>query len=402
MRIKKYIADSAKEALLQVKEELGPKAVILKTQRRPGKSFLGILGKGQVEVTAALDEELFIKPKQAQNDKKSVNPVDDLKLYSRNGSVANLASLQKSDESSPRNFSDEKFRLAEIHEDVEEVKSVLRGLADHIRHQNMPPLPEQVTGVFAHLIKQEISDETALKICLKLQGVLGESDYEHGKKIQEKAIEIMASFINASGPFFLQDRRASRIMFVGPTGSGKTTTLAKLAAQYGILQRKRVRIITADTYRIAAIEQLRTFAEISDIPMEVAFTPEEMRRLVTKMTASSDLVLIDTAGRSQHNKEHMEDLKSMVEAAEPDELHLVLSATTKQSDLLDNTDRYRLLGVNRYLFTKLDETRCYGAIYNLLSESKAVFSYMTNGQSVPDDIEEGNAVRLAKMIMAGE
>jgi flagellar biosynthesis protein FlhF len=399
MRIKKFVADTAKEALLQVRQELGPKAVILKTQREPSKSLFGFLGKGKVEITAALDEGLYVKPQPPATEKKITEAVHALQRYNRNGEK--VEAVPGVDPSAPKaaGLTDEKFRLAEIHSDVEEVKSVLRNLAEHLRNQDMPPLPERVADFCFNLVDRELNKELAVKVGLKLQGALNEKELENPKKIRARAAEVLADMVTASGPVALKEKRATRVMLVGPTGAGKTTTLAKLAAQYGILQRKRVRIITADTYRIAAVEQLRTFAEISDIPMEVVFTPEEMHRAVAKMTPSSDLILIDTAGRSQLHAEHMNDLKAMIEAADPDELHLVLSATTKLSDLEEAADQYRLLGVNRYLFTKLDETTRYGTIFNLLFQTKMLFSYVTTGQSVPDDIEEGNAVRMAERLV---
>ena len=398
MRIKKYVAESTKDALLQIREELGPQAVILKTKKIPGKSIMGILGKSRVEVTAALDEKLFVEPEPTVSKEKKTNSLTNLHLYNRNGQKT---SQQSHNTEKSNGFTDEKFRLAEIHEDVEEVKSVLRNLANHIQYQEMPPFPEKIVELCSTLIDNEVKRERAINIGLKLQAIFSQENMEDIKdnNITEKAIELLASGIKASGPFTLNKKRATRVMFVGPTGAGKTTTLAKLAAQYGILQKMRVRMITADTYRIAAIEQLKTFAEIADIPMEVVFTPEEIRRMVTRMASSSDLVLIDTAGRSQHNKEHMDDIKHMVEAAQPDELHLVMSSTTKQSDLRDTMDRYRLLGVNRILFTKLDETAKYGTLYNLLAEDKVPFSYVTTGQSVPDDIEEGKTMKLAQMLL---
>ncbi len=391
MRIKKFVADTAKEALLQVREEMGPSAVILKTQRAPSKSMLGIWGKGKVEVTAALDENLYVKPESTPN-----SGLSDLKVYNRKGET------QSAEPAMPRRetgLTDEKFRIAEIHEDVEEVKAVLRNLAEQLRNHQMPPLPEVVGRFCSRLMDQEVNKEIAVKIGLRLQGALDDKALDDEKKVEAKARELLATGVQTSGPFALKDRRAARIMFVGPTGAGKTTTLAKLAAQYGIIQRRRIRVITADTYRIAAVEQLKVFAEISDIPMEVVFTPEEMRRAVARMSASSDIILIDTAGRSQNNAEHMDDLQLLVEAAEPDELHLVLSASTKESDLFAAANRYRLLGVNRYIFTKLDETQKYGALYNLLSETKTPLSYLTAGQSVPDDIEEAGTVKLVEWML---
>lgn len=401
MRIKKFIADSAKEALIQVRQELGPQAVILKTQTVQSKSLLGFLGKNQVEVTAALDENLYAKPQASPPKENLSEAASGLQLYNRKGQPKAPPKKDAPAGSSSR-LTDEKFRLAEIHEDVEEVKSVLRGLAEHLRHQNLPTLPEKVSDICFRLMDNQVDQQWAVRTALKLQGQLSESDVTDSDKVTDKATELLAASVHSSGPFELKSGRATRVMLVGPTGAGKTTTLAKLAAQYGILQRMRVRIITADTYRIAAAEQLKTFAEIADIPMQVVFSPEEMRQAITKMLPTADLILIDTAGRSQHHEEHMQDLKALVDVVEPDELHLVLSATTKQSDLMDAADRYRLLGVNRFLFTKLDETKKYGELFNLLAESKMPFSYVTNGQSVPDDIEEAKASRLAQLLLTSE
>ncbi len=389
MRIRKFIADNTKDALLQVREEMGPQAIILKTKKIKEKTLLGFGGKEKIEVTAALDEKLFAMPETEKP--QASNKLSNLKTYDRGGN--NVSSTQE------KSFSDEKFRLAEIHEDVEEVKSVLRDLANHLQCKEMPPLPQKITEVCIKLINNEVRKEIAIKTGIALQASMTPKEAEDMDKVTQKAVEFLAEQINSSGPFKLKNKRATRIMFIGPTGSGKTTTLAKLAAQYGIIQKMRVRIITADTYRIAAVEQIKTFAEIADIPVEVAFTAKEMRQMITKMSASSDLILIDTAGRSQNNKEHMEDIKDIVDAVEPDELHLVMSCTTKLSDLYDIVDKYRLLGVNRYLFTKTDETSRYGTILNLLATEKMPFSYLTTGQSVPDDIEEGSNMHLATMVV---
>ena len=145
-------------------------------------------------------------------------------------------------------------------------------------------------------------------------------------------------------------------------------------------------IITADTYRIAAIEQIRTFADIVKVGLQVVFSSEEIPAAMREC-AEDDLVFVDTAGRSQRNTEHMEELKGLIDTLHPDEVHLVLSATTKDSDLLDIVKRYKSININRLLFTKLDETVKVGSIFNLVSEVKIPVSYFTFGQSVPDDIE---------------
>jgi len=186
--------------------------------------------------------------------------------------------------------------------------------------------------------------------------------------------------------------------FVGPTGVGKTTTLAKLAARFNLMQHKRVAMITADTYRIAATEQLKTYGRIMGIPVEVANSPEEITDILAKYK-SSDLVLVDTAGRSPSNEYQMEELKKLVACCQTDEIHLVLSATTKYYDMIRIIERFGMaVPINRMIFTKLDETRFYGAFMNLMNNFQIPLSYYSTGQNVPDDLEVPEVHSLADRI----
>jgi flagellar biosynthesis protein FlhF len=189
-------------------------------------------------------------------------------------------------------------------------------------------------------------------------------------------------------------------MFVGPTGSGKTTTLAKLAAYHLLTKHKSVSVITSDTYRIAAIEQIRAFTDIMNIDLHVVFSPEEAEQALAAC-ASSDFVFVDTAGRSQKSTEHMGELSVLIKRMAPDEVHCVLSAGTKVSDLLATIEKYRQLGVNRLLFTKLDETMNLGNVFTAVIQSKIPFSYFTFGQRVPDDIELALPHRLVTRLFEG-
>ena len=187
---------------------------------------------------------------------------------------------------------------------------------------------------------------------------------------------------------------------VGPTGSGKTTTIAKLAAYCSIYKENMVSVITADTYRIAAIEQIRAFAEIVDIGLQVIFSPEEAHDAL-EACENDDIVFIDTAGRSQRNKEHMLELEEYLGVLKPDETHLVLSATTKDSDLHDMIKRYKELHANRLLFTKLDETAKLGNVFNTVCDGGIPVSYLTSGQSVPEDIELAQPGRFVRRLLEG-
>ena len=190
------------------------------------------------------------------------------------------------------------------------------------------------------------------------------------------------------------------VAFVGQTGVGKTTTLAKLAAYYHLKEDQDVVLLTVDNYRIAATQQLRTYADILSLPFEVAQTPEE---LVEKVQAhqDADLLLIDTPGRSQLDMLHLREIEAFLNAVRPDETHLLISATTRNQDVRGIVKHYGAVGVNRLIFTKLDETHCFGAILNAFVQSNKPISYFTTGQDVASDIEIPEPDRIAGLLLRG-
>jgi len=188
---------------------------------------------------------------------------------------------------------------------------------------------------------------------------------------------------------------------VGPTGVGKTTTIAKLAANYRLREKRRVGLITVDTYRIAAVEQLRTYADIIDLPMEIVATPEEMHQAVARM-ANLDLILMDTAGRSPRDEVKIQELKSMLAEAKPDEVHLVLSSVASAGTLSKMAEQFATVGTTALLLTKLDEASSLGNLLPLLRSSRLPLSYLTHGQNVPDDIAPAESARLARVVLGIE
>lgn len=190
-------------------------------------------------------------------------------------------------------------------------------------------------------------------------------------------------------------------MFVGPTGVGKTTTIAKLAAVHSLWEGRKVALATADTYRIAAVEQLRTYAKILGIPMEVAFEPKDFEGILSKHGAC-DLLLLDTAGRSAKDSKKMEELKVLYDAFRPDAVHLVLAANLKYKDMLKVIDRMGVVPIRSVIFTKLDETYSFGPLLSVLEDFKFPLSFFTVGQNVPNDIEVARPERLARLILEGD
>ncbi|HAA34787.1 MAG TPA: hypothetical protein DCD97_05700 [Firmicutes bacterium] len=190
-------------------------------------------------------------------------------------------------------------------------------------------------------------------------------------------------------------------VFVGPTGVGKTTTLAKLAARYALYQGERVGIITIDHYRIGAVEQLRTYADITGLPLEVVMTPRELQHALDKLSGCQR-ILIDTAGRSTLNLVHIQELANYLGNLPPAEIFMVISATTKAQDLKLISENFRCMNYNRLIFTKLDETNTYGVLLNGIYLTGLPVIYITTGQSVPDDICLADLDKISSLILGEE
>lgn len=221
-----------------------------------------------------------------------------------------------------------------------------------------------------------------------------------GKDSKESLRLAIESVIQPCSPIRFDGPSAPPIVaaLIGPTGVGKTTTIAKLAADFALVKHKKVKVITIDTYRIAAVEQLRTFMDIIDIPLNVVTSPNEMRGAVRDRT-SYDLILIDTAGRSQRNRMQIAELAGFIEAASPDQVHLVLSATTGYKSAAEIIEKFGSIPVHRHLITKLDEAATFGTLLNIAALCGKPLSYLTNGQTVPDDIQEAGSAIISELVM---
>ena len=207
--------------------------------------------------------------------------------------------------------------------------------------------------------------------------------------------------MRVTGPFTTVADKCRLVALVGPTGVGKTTTIAKLAANYRLREKKRVGLITVDTYRVAAVEQLRTYADIIDLPMEVIASAREMREAVSRMR-HLDLVLMDTAGRSPHDDIKIQELRAVLAEAEPDDVLLVLSTTAGARSLLTTAERFADVGTTGLLFTKLDEATSLGHLVAVTRGCGLPVSYLTDGQNVPDDIQVAERRRMASLMLGIE
>jgi flagellar biosynthesis protein FlhF len=257
-------------------------------------------------------------------------------------------------------------------------------------------MPESLFHLFTDLIDAEVSEDLARELIDRARQ--SGADVSDARAAKARIVRMIEGEIATSGPLQITPGERRIVALVGPTGVGKTTTIAKLAANFRLREKRRVGLITVDTYRIAAVEQLRTYADINDLPMEVVSTPREMRQAVARLS-DLDLVLIDTAGRSHRDEVKIQELKSMLAEAQADEVQLVLSSAVAGGSLAKIAEKFAEVGTTSILLTKLDEATGLGNLLPLVRSSRLPLSYVTNGQNVPDDIQPADSKRLARMML---
>src|SRR5207344_2645716 len=237
--------------------------------------------------------------------------------------------------------------------------------------------------LYASLIDAEVNDDLARALVERTRAELTNDEAQDPAALRARLLTVIERDVAVAGPIDARAGRCRVVALVGPTGVGKTTTIAKLAANFRLRDKRRVGLITVDTYRVAAVEQLRTYADIIDLPMEVVATPREMREAVSRMR-HLDLVLMDTAGRSPRDEVKIQELRSLLAEAEPDQVMLVLSATAGARSLTTTAERFANVGTSALLLTKLDEATSLGHLASLVRDCRLPISYLTDGQNVPD------------------
>lgn len=262
-----------------------------------------------------------------------------------------------------------------------------------------------VDALQVELVEQDLDPELAARIVADAARQLESATLPSAESVRAAVLERLVAAMPAdkADPFEMLPGKHGprRIAFVGPTGVGKTTTLAKIAAQLKLKRGLRVGIVAADTYRIAAVDQLRTYAEILGLPVEIASSPRDAARACESLS-EVDVVLIDTAGRSQNDHMKLSELKAFLASADPDETHLVLSATAGPRALAREAEAFGAAGIDRIVVTKLDEAATFGALVGLVARLGKGVSFLTHGQEVPDHIEFGRSRRLASLVLGSE
>lgn len=431
MELLKFVAPTMREALLKVKEELGSSAVIVRTEQLPG----GVVNAGQIEVTASLDESLVAQPEPSHFDDRlkqtlsriqsGQSPVESSPTeepaaspfqgtYKPSGRLFQEEPAPTIAKPSPSANSDEPLLKSRSQASSSDAPSPqLQRELEKLQLQ-MKSIQGQLAEGFS---QQESSVPPELKRMFKALQHEGLQSSLLGGLIAEYALEVspkdrsedhlkdwmqthLAAKLPIAPPIQLHENRATVMLFLGPTGVGKSTTIAKIAAQQVLSENLSVGIVSTDAYRMGAMEQMAIFAKSAEIDFRAAFSEADIDQALEDLS-QKDLILVDSAGRSREHKSHMEELGDIAHYVQADETYLVLAANTRERDLELFYEKFKPFGVNRLVFTKVDETSEMGALWNLPVKKQLPLTYLCHGQTIPDDLIIAQADEIAQWILLG-
>ncbi|MCM1086799.1 MAG: flagellar biosynthesis protein FlhF [Muribaculaceae bacterium] len=413
MIIKKFLGKTENEAVETAKKELGANVVVMNVKNVKRKGMFAFLKPQMVEVTVALEEDSRNEAAITAEMKAAVSAINNVVVSSMNQAqqpaqkeAPKSAAAEGTQEESGRGNKDRKENALE--EKLDSLQSLLQ-------QQLQKPEEEKKEE------EEEVSETARFMQLLHTTMLDNEVDEDYAKQIIEEieknnkpnspfdfalANTYQKMILKFGKPVGIapSEKGVKVVFFVGPTGVGKTTTIAKIASKFQVDEKKKVALLTADTYRIAAAEQLRTYANILEVPFRVVYAVEEMEQAL-KDFKDYDYILVDTAGHSYHNEVQKENMSRFIHSLDgvvEREVFLVLSATTKYRDLVSIADAYKEMADYKLIFTKLDETTTLGNLLNLRLYTGAPLSYVTCGQNVPDDIEDFNPQKTVKRLLGGK
>ena len=388
MKMKKFTAPSIAEAMKQIRIELGDDAVIINSKVVTAKKFFGFVQKKHFEIVAGVDPieqkqnpPLFpYEPSPKQEMSLVKTKPDYLKADSQDLSVSTNQSGMNE----------------ELKQEINDLKLIMQSLKKQTVQESYP---DELLYVIEFLRNQELDDILITEITDELFVQI--QNGEHSKK---QLFEMVKTYLYnrlTLLPLGGLDHSKKYVHVLGPTGVGKTTTIAKMAARAVLEKKKKIGFITTDTYRIAAIDQLKTYAALLQAPVEIVYNLADYHNAIEKM-AHLDLIFIDTAGRNFKEEKFVHDLKDLIHFSENSQSYLVLSLTSKQKDLEVVIEKFSSVPIEKLIFTKLDETNSIGTMFNLMIKYSKGLAYYTNGQEVPEDIEAADINGLLETFFQGE
>lgn len=434
MSVKTFQAPSMAEVLAKVKGELGSDAVILHTRSFKQGGVMGLMSRDMVEVTASkgdgaapprrramprvkpmemsatTGEETPIRTNQDRSSERSNTEQQARNLLRE--AYARSQPQKKVETSAPAEKIGNTRDLAaavlnqpafEIRNEIAALRTMVESLLQRAPQDGpRADLPAQLAQAYRTLVEQEVAEELANRIVEDVRCELTADQLVNPHLVRERLVnrieKMMPGSVNTAVSRPTTGTGCRSICLIGPTGVGKTTTIAKLAAAFKLRQKQKVGLITIDTYRIAAVDQLRTYANIIGVPVRVVLTPSELVVAMQELK-NCDTILIDTAGRSPTDEVKIGELARFIQAGNPTEVHLVLSSTCTQSAMEAAFQNFSRIRIDQIIFTKLDEAVSFGVLLNIIRKASKALSYVTTGQDVPDHVEVGQPRRLARLIL---
>ncbi len=385
MNIKKFRAHNMSDALAKVKREFGPDGVILQTRSYNEGAVLGYGGKSVVEITAAKD---LASVQTGDTKRRPANPA-------RRNTVAGDRGLTRI----PK---EESADVMALQRNLTELSGVVGDLLDDARDLGRISVPKSLKRHYHQLIEAQVAEELAAKLVRRVRAECSAAELADEKTVRRKIAAFIASMLPvADSTVQKKGTRPAVIGLVGPTGVGKTTTAAKLAADFSLRKGRSVGLLSLDTQRLGALEQIRAFAEVIGVPLAQAADPQAVSAIM-KDFADRDVVIIDANGQNHRDQPGMHALKNLLAAASPTEVHLVLPGTYQTPVLLETIRGYQTLGVDRLLFTKLDEAVGLGVILNCLALADAQLSLTSASPDVSAALQQGEAARISKGIIGDD
>lgn len=395
MIIKKFIAKTEQEAIENARKELGEGVVVMNVKPVKSKGLFAFLKTPMVEVTVALEEE-------SEKYSAAVSAINNVIASSKNTLVTETPVIETPEKRDTNSAIEEKLDSLQSL-----LEQQLQKPGEEKEEEAAQPKEESETDKFMRLLhdtmlENEVDEKYAQEIIDEIE-LINKPNIPFDYALANIYQKMILKFGKPSG-IEPAANGIKLVFFIGPTGVGKTTTIAKIASKFRVDEKKKVALLTADTYRIAAAEQLRTYANILEVPFRVIYTVEEIAKALEDFR-DYDYIMIDTAGHSHQNNTQKDNMCNIIHSVDDKvekEVHLVLSATTKYRDLISIADSYKEMADYKLIFTKLDETTTLGNLLNLRLYTGASLSYVTYGQNVPDDIEDFNPQKTVKRLLGGK
>ena len=407
MIIKKFKASTIKEALEKVREELGTDAIIINTRSDKQGGIFDFVGQRMVEVTAALDDKpVSNNGARVRSQRRNAAPIGpaEAKVHPPQRSVAYEPAIRRDYTGKPGNvdvkYIENRVHVEQLLDDINDLKRSMKVLADTALTGEMAGLPPNLASLLSAMQSSGVDDKITKRLIRQLLNDLTGSELTDPSAVRKKATDLLLSSMKEVSPIAFAGPKPRIVTFVGPTGSGKTTTIAKLASEFILNMNKTITVLTIDTKRVDAVGQLKTYCQILNIPLFIAYTPDDLSAFMQSIE-KSDMTLVDTPGSGPMDKSQMIEMMEFLQKMVPQEVHLVMSVTTSYHEMNLILDNFNVLKPNRILFTKLDETDSYGPMLSCAIMAKTPMSYVTFGQNVPGNFSVADPKNLIEGKLTG-